>query len=178
MTKLNETSKEGEEAASRNLYALQFPWKLHRLLEEAELTGDDRVISWLPGSKAFKVHDREEFARRIMPVYFTSAKYKTFQRSLNLWGFESVPKGPDRGACYHKYFVRGNPNLCEKMRRVKIKGQPGTTGMFNEIQTTEITPPMDTNSTETPAISDFIRAKKRKSLGNSQELSSTVAAAS
>ena len=50
-----------------------------------------------------------------MPGYFASQKYKTFQRSLNLWGFESVSKGPERGACYHQYFVKGHPELCHSM---------------------------------------------------------------
>ena len=63
----------------------------------------------------FKVHIKELFCQEIMPGYFASQKYKTFQRSLNLWGFESVAKGPDRGACYHQYFVKGHPELCHNM---------------------------------------------------------------
>ena len=113
---------------------LQFPWKLHRLLDDVAKSGDDKLISWLPGNKAFKVHNREEFAGRVMPKYFSSAKFKTFQRSLNLWGFEVVSTGSDKGAFYHKYFVRGEPELCEKMSRLKIKGNQSTRARFNEFQ--------------------------------------------
>eukprot|EP00533_Pseudo-nitzschia_delicatissima_P001099 CAMPEP_0116102226 /NCGR_PEP_ID=MMETSP0327-20121206/13233_1 /TAXON_ID=44447 /ORGANISM="Pseudo-nitzschia delicatissima, Strain B596" /LENGTH=519 /DNA_ID=CAMNT_0003594245 /DNA_START=439 /DNA_END=1998 /DNA_ORIENTATION=+ len=102
---------------------LQFPWKLHEMLHLAEKNGKTAIISWLPGGNGFKVHDKENFCSEIMPGYFASQKYKTFQRSLNLWGFESVAKGPDRGACYHQYFVKGHPELCHNMTRIKIKGQ-------------------------------------------------------
>lgn len=102
--------------------SMQFPWKLHQLLEECERNGDAHVISWLPDGKAFKVHERQEFSNRIMPIYFNSAKQKTFQRSLNLWGFEKITAGPSKGACYHSYFIRGQPDLCHHMTRVKIKG--------------------------------------------------------
>ncbi len=94
---------------------LQFPWKLHEMLHLAEKNGKTAIISWLPGGNGFKVHDKENFCSEIMPGYFASQKYKTFQRSLNLWGFESVAKGPDRGACYHQYFVKGHPELCHNM---------------------------------------------------------------
>ncbi|CAJ1959862.1 unnamed protein product [Cylindrotheca closterium] len=151
----------------QNLHNLQFPWKLHRLLEEAELSGDSTIVSWLPGNKAFKVHNRQEFANRIMPAYFSSAKYKTFQRSLNLWGFESVSKGRDKGACFHKFFVRGHPSLCENMRRIKIKGQQATK------TTSPTTLPNITGMTSSglisaaePNIADFIR-NRRGSLDNS-----------
>mmetsp|Transcript_10187 Transcript_10187/g.24371 ORF Transcript_10187/g.24371 Transcript_10187/m.24371 type:complete len:274 (+) Transcript_10187:246-1067(+) len=153
----------------QNLHNLQFPWKLHRLLEEADLNGDSTIVSWLPGNKAFKVHNRQEFANRIMPAYFSSAKYKTFQRSLNLWGFESVSKGRDKGACFHKFFVRGHPNLCENMRRVKIKGQQAT----KANKETSI-PALPNNNgmissgliSAEPNISDFIR-NRRTSLDTS-----------
>lgn len=101
---------------------VQFPWKLHQLLEDSERNGDATVISWLPDGKAFKVHNKQEFSKRVMPAYFNSSKHKTFQRSLNLWGFEKINTGPNKGACYHPFFIRGEPDLCHSMMRVKIKG--------------------------------------------------------
>lgn len=110
-------------------HSLQFPWKLHEMLDLAERNGREDVISWLGGGKGFRVHKKEEFCSTIMPSYFSSTKYKTFQRSLNLWGFESVSKGSDRGACYHPYFLKGQPDLCHSMTRIKIKGQPSATAV-------------------------------------------------
>lgn len=129
-----EENKDTLEQQREGRRGIQFPWKLHELLEQAETTGDNAIISWLPGGKAFKVHKKEEFCNDVMPAFFNSNKYKTFQRSLNLWGFESVVRGPDKGACYHRFFVRGHPDLCKNMMRVKIKGggsnEAGAAGAF------------------------------------------------
>jgi hypothetical protein len=57
-----------------------------------------------------------------MPLYFGNIKIKSFQRQLNMWGFERVCNGPDRGAYTHEWFERGNPDLCHHMRRIKVKG--------------------------------------------------------
>ena len=56
-----------------------------------------------------------------MPEYFTASKYKSFQRSLNLWGFETVSKGPNKGVCSHPFFIRGDPSKTNLMKRVKVK---------------------------------------------------------
>jgi hypothetical protein len=100
----------------------KFPWKLHRLLDEAEAKGYEEVISWMPGGKTFKVHSKQRFSEDVMPQYFDSTKVRSFQRSLNLWGFQTVQKGADKGQCIHRFFVRGHPDLCLHMQRTKIKG--------------------------------------------------------
>jgi hypothetical protein len=81
---------------------LRFPWKLHLLLERCEYEQrqkhatcaaeskntaslSDMPISWLPCGKAFKVHDKERFVQEIMPSFFGTQSFKTFQRNLNLW---------------------------------------------------------------------------------------------
>ena len=102
---------------------MHFPWKLHKLLETVEDEGTDSVVSWEPHGKTFRVHNKFKFAVRIMPKYFNSTKYKTFQRSLNLWGFEIITQGPNKGSIFNPNFVRNKPELCEKMTRIKIKGK-------------------------------------------------------
>merc|ERR1711935_1281851 len=75
---------------------LRFPWKLHLLLERCEYEHQqkriaaaadnspvqDMPISWLPCGKAFKVHDKERFVQEIMPSFFGTQSFKTFQRNL------------------------------------------------------------------------------------------------
>lgn len=100
---------------------LQFPWKLHVLLQEAGRHDFHHIISWLPNGMSFKVHNKQKFAEEIMPKYFTSNKFKSFQRNLNLWGFHTQTKEPSRGAIYHPLFLRGRPDRCHLMKRVKIK---------------------------------------------------------
>lgn len=81
---------------------LRFPWKLHLLLERCEYEHQQKLaacvaegtnpasipdmpISWLPCGKSFKVHDKERFVREVMPSFFGTQSFKTFQRNLNLW---------------------------------------------------------------------------------------------
>jgi len=59
-----------------------FPWKLYKLLDEAEFQGHDHVVSWLTGGKAFKVHKPDVFCSAIMINYFKQTKFKSFTRQV------------------------------------------------------------------------------------------------
>ncbi len=102
--------------------AIPFPWKLHRILDDADAKGFNDIISWVPSENGFKVHKTKQFDEEIMPKYFDKTKYKSFQRQLNMWGFDRVGSGPYKGAYLHEFFIRGQPKLCESMQRTKIKG--------------------------------------------------------
>jgi hypothetical protein len=93
---------------------MNFPWKLHILLEETS-KGSDPSILFLPGDRAFKVHKKDVFCKEHMPILSKSSKYKAFRHHLNPWGFTLIPRGPDRGA----YFVLGKLNLCEEVKFVE-----------------------------------------------------------
>ena len=109
---------------------LRFPWKLHHILRLAEQNCQSDIISWLPGGNGFKVHNRDRFCAEIMPGYFASQKYRTFQRRLNAWGFESVEKGLSQGARYHQFFVKGHPELCDSMYVFKQKVNKNCIGIY------------------------------------------------
>ena len=102
--------------------SIPFPWKLHQILDDASSQNFDTVISWVPSQNGFKVHKPKEFDSDIMPKYFHQTKYKSFQRQLNMWGFERVGIGQQKGSYLHPYFIRGKPDLCREMQRTKIKG--------------------------------------------------------
>ena len=99
-----------------------FPWKLHETLEYSEANDLTNIISYVPARNGFKIHNATAFANELMPLFFGSIKMKSFQRQLNMWGFERVCNGPDRGAYLHTYFLKGQPDLCHNMKRIKVKG--------------------------------------------------------
>jgi hypothetical protein len=102
-----------------------FPWKLHKMLTFCETEGKDTVVSWLPQGKAFKVHNTAAFVSEILPMHFKQTKYKSFQRQLNLWGFQRITKGTEteKGAYFHPDFLKNQEDLCQKLNRQSAKKQ-------------------------------------------------------
>jgi hypothetical protein len=94
-----------------------FPWKLHEMLDSTEY---EKIVSWLPDGTSFKVHTASTFVKDVLPKFFLQTKYKSFQRQLNIWGFERIATGPFKGG-YNRsdLFVRGNAPLVNSMKRRK-----------------------------------------------------------
>lgn len=99
-----------------------FPWKLHDILEESERMGFTDIVSWTMQDRGFRVHNHVEFEQSVMKRYF-HGRYKSFQRQLNIYGFQRVNTGDDAGSYTHPCFIRGKPDQCRFMVRSKIKGR-------------------------------------------------------
>lgn len=110
------------EAIARGGVATPFPWKLHEMLEDAAKEGNESIVSWQSHGYSFLVHKPKLFVEKIMPTYFNQSKFASFQRQLNLYGFQRLTSGRDKGAYYHSCFVRHQVSLCRGMVRQKIKG--------------------------------------------------------
>eukprot|EP00429_Kryptoperidinium_foliaceum_P072829 CAMPEP_0176052128 /NCGR_PEP_ID=MMETSP0120_2-20121206/25918_1 /TAXON_ID=160619 /ORGANISM="Kryptoperidinium foliaceum, Strain CCMP 1326" /LENGTH=194 /DNA_ID=CAMNT_0017385569 /DNA_START=550 /DNA_END=1134 /DNA_ORIENTATION=+ len=97
----------------------EFPFKLHKILEDADAQGLDSIISWHPDGKSFKVHDKEQLEKQVLPRYLHSPKYRSFQRQLSFYNF-TFCRDPSshrfRSYC-HPLFIRGRPDLCKDMER-------------------------------------------------------------
>jgi hypothetical protein len=98
-----------------------FPTKLHEMLERVEEDGNSHIISWQPHGRCFVVHKPELF-KTILPYYFKLSKIASFQRQLNLYGFQRITRGPDKGGYYHELFLRNRAFLSHRIQRVKVKG--------------------------------------------------------
>jgi hypothetical protein len=67
----------------------QFPRRLYEMLDgETKLLAASadhpKVISWSESGKAFRIYDVTEFAASVLPKYFRTKKFSSFQRNLNL----------------------------------------------------------------------------------------------
>lgn len=67
----------------------QFPRRLYEMLDgETKLLAASadhpKVISWSDSGKAFRIFDVTEFATSVLPKYFRTKKFSSFQRNLNL----------------------------------------------------------------------------------------------
>jgi len=50
-------------------------------------------------------------------LFFEHAKFSSFVRQANGWGFRRLTQGKDRNSYYHEQFLRGLPHLCKTMKR-------------------------------------------------------------
>ncbi len=92
-----------------------FPAKLFAILSRPDLAD---IISWMPHGRSWKVHKPREFEVKVIPSYFDHAKFSSFIRQANGWGFKRVTtKGTDRNSHYHELFLRGIPHLIKCMKR-------------------------------------------------------------
>jgi hypothetical protein len=64
-----------------------FPFKLYEMLQEAGSLGLSAAVSWLSHGRAFIITDNELFMTQLVPMYFKSTEYRSFQRQCCLWGF-------------------------------------------------------------------------------------------
>lgn len=101
-----------------------FPEKLYQMLDhialnEVELSS---IVSWQPHGRCFLVKKVKEFTSTVLPRFFQQKKYASFQRQLNLYGFNRITKGPDKGSYYHELFLRSKKFLCRGIARMKVKG--------------------------------------------------------
>mmetsp|Transcript_13523 Transcript_13523/g.20593 ORF Transcript_13523/g.20593 Transcript_13523/m.20593 type:complete len:619 (-) Transcript_13523:252-2108(-) len=99
-----------------------FPFKMHRVLDQIESEGLAYVIGWQIHGRAFKIYDATAFVNNVMPKYFGQKKLTSFQRQLNLYGFQRLTRGRDDGAYYNELFLRGKQHLCHGMTRQRVKG--------------------------------------------------------
>ena len=117
----NDVEVERKHVPARGGVITPFPLKLHAMLEAVEQEGLSHIVSWQPHGRCFVVRDAKAFVP-ILDQHFKVTKIASFQRQLNLYGFQRITKGPDRGGYYHELFLRNKVFLVHNIHRVKVKG--------------------------------------------------------
>lgn len=100
----------------------QFARRLYEMLQsEAKLASaspdKSAYISWSESGFAFRILDVDGFTTSVLPKYFRTKKFSSFQRNLNLYGFSKVRRGPDTDMYAHQSFIRGKPELLLNLRK-------------------------------------------------------------
>jgi len=78
-----------------------------------------RIIDWSPTGRAFRITDVSAFSSLILPKYFRTNNFSSFQRNLNLYGFSKVRRGPDADMYAHPSFMRGRSDKLSQLRKCK-----------------------------------------------------------
>jgi hypothetical protein len=143
-----------------------FPCRLYDLLEQTEQKGLESIISWTTNGRAFRVQNPSELSS-ILPFFFQQTKFRSFQRQLVHWSFHKIRCGPDRGAFFNPFFVRGpdTKQVLQTMTRGAFKSQslvPEETTEVTEVTTDRFAP-----RPEESAISRYLKHSKKPFSGYS-----------
>jgi HSF-type DNA-binding len=114
-------SYHGSSNGGKGGVVMAFPVKLYEMLHRVDVEGLEHIVSWQPHGRCFVVHDPKTF-KEMLPKYFKLSKIASFQRQLNLYGFQRLTVGPDKNGYYNELFLRGRLDLARTIQRVKVKG--------------------------------------------------------
>ena len=117
----NERVLDPTEFRMRCAASAPFPIKLQEMLDRVQEDGYEDIVSWQPHGRCFCIHRPKAF-QELLPKYFKLSKVASFQRQLNLYGFQRLTIGRDKGGYYHELFLRGMAFLAYRIPRVKVKG--------------------------------------------------------
>ena len=102
------------ETKERSSETLRFPALLRKILDEEQHSS---IISWQNDGIAFAIDDKSLFETIVMPLYFQTIEWKSFQKQLNIYGFRKF--NGQRRVYYHQFFVQDEPVLMTLMKREK-----------------------------------------------------------
>lgn len=71
----------------------QFPRKLFEMLDLESNNFKSGCVSWSNGGRAFRIADVDVFSEEILPVYFKTSKFSSFQRNLHLVSLRKHSRG-------------------------------------------------------------------------------------
>ena len=100
---------------------------LFQMLNDPDI---QHITSWQRHGHAFDIHDKDAFVDNVLPLYFpysrskvANAKYTTFTRKLNRYGFKLMNRGKLAGGYHHPLFHRDRPELA---RGIACESKPKT----------------------------------------------------
>ena len=95
-----------------------FLLKLWNILDDPET---NHIVRWAPSGSAFEVCDTRAMGISVLPRYFRSSNFGSFQRQLNYFGFRKAGVGANWA---HAFFVRSQPELLRQIKRKTRNNAP------------------------------------------------------
>eukprot|EP00956_Cyclotella_meneghiniana_P027723 scaffold62892_cov45-Cyclotella_meneghiniana.AAC.1 len=97
-----------------------FPDRLHAVLSNRSLSD---IIAWLPSGKSFCILNKDEFTKKILPMYFKESKFASFDRRLKRWGFrKAFTTGQKQVILTHDLFQKDRLDLGKMMTAAQGSG--------------------------------------------------------
>ncbi|KAJ3378110.1 stress-responsive transcription factor hsf1 [Lobulomyces angularis] len=138
-----------------------FVSKLYGLLSNPEFSD---FLEWNQDGDVFHIFNTDLFASNVLPKFFSTQNFASFQRQLNIYGFKVVAnvkksqhvKNREAGVFFHPKFLRGRKDLLPEIRRkVTVKKKPSQikTKLVNNTNSyNSPTVPNSSNSFNSPTV--------------------------
>lgn len=103
-----------------------FAYKLYNMVEDDK---NHNMICWSRDGCSFQVLTTLEFASKVLPKNFKHSNLSSFVRQLNMYGFHKANRasrqvGQETLEFSHPLFIRGRPELLDKIKRNQRETQP------------------------------------------------------
>lgn len=94
----------------------QFVTKLYELVSQPDI---DSVVCWGRNGDTFIVLDLSMFAQNVLPTYYKHDNFRSFERQLNIYGFQRCTEQPTAKALefFHPRFRKGERELLPEIKR-------------------------------------------------------------
>jgi len=101
---------------------------LWRMVSDGRFTD---CVAWTPDGLGIELKDKTKLTMDVLPLYFRSANFASFQRQLSYYGFLKKKR-----VYVHEHFVRGQPDRLQLVRRKthreyasnkRLQSQPNST---------------------------------------------------
>jgi len=66
--------------------------KFIKKLKEMIDNGDKEIVNWGKDNVSFQIYNIKRFEDEVLPKYYKSNKFKSFQRQLNYFNFKKITK--------------------------------------------------------------------------------------
>lgn len=104
-----------------------FPQKLHRLLTDATVNGQEDVVRFTHHGTRWEIVDTTRF-QALLPRYFRHGKISSFRRLLAMYDFKRLTGTWNQGTFEHPYFRQDKPELLKHVVRVVTLGKDKKNG--------------------------------------------------
>lgn len=83
-TAVNDSADDDVSKKRIDIFESTFPHKLYHILQNPDFKD---IITWMPNGRSWKMIDRKEFTKRVLPLFFRHQKFSSFKRQLSGWEF-------------------------------------------------------------------------------------------
>ncbi|CAD8081051.1 unnamed protein product [Paramecium primaurelia] len=101
--------------------------KLKSMLEDQ---CNQHIISWNDQGNKVIIHQIDEFKSSILPLYFKTTNYSSFQKQLNNYGFKNFRQSAKQCEFYNEYWTHDYKRIHQIIRKRNIQEDVNSTSTF------------------------------------------------